>query len=152
MKVHRDEIDWLIVVTKTVSDEDLKNEAIEKLASIGIDIDKINSKFEFLKDYKSQKRAFDKASKIQSSRNENKSYTVLQSLIIILLSLFVLGLRIEYGNSATELRRSNYIRMANQRLFLLILGVILWISFTIGAFIYFNSQWEREIDKVDINE
>lgn len=152
MTVDRDEIDWIVVVAKTVSDEDLKNEAIKKLASIGINTDEINSRFESLRDEKSQKRAFDKALRIQSNRNEDESYSLAQGLLIIFLSPFILGIRTEYGDSYTDLIRSNYKRMAYQRVLLLILGAVIWISFTISVFNYFNSQWEREIEETDIKE
>jgi hypothetical protein len=133
-KVHKDEIDWLIIVYKTSEVEELMDESLEKLKDFGLDEKQINDRFEFIKSYKESEIAFDKAYKKEEERNEFEKYTTLEMIKIFLfgpLNLFQF-----FDSGLTELWRFNYKIKFRQRLILLIFGTLFWILIFMGIVKY----------------
>jgi hypothetical protein len=149
-KIHKDEIDWLISVYKTSEDDELRNESLEKLLDFGLDEKQIKERFEKIKSEKDTLKAFDRAWKKQSERNEFEKYTIVEMIKIFLFGPYEL---FKFFNSGlTELRDFNYKTKFRQRLILLISGTIFWIVVIIGVFQYSEYKRIKEIEKVDITD
>ncbi|RMG83299.1 MAG: hypothetical protein D6707_01290, partial [Bacteroidetes bacterium] len=125
-KIYKDEIDWLIIIANTVEIDELKNEAIEKLHKLGLNDNEIKEKFENLKTYRKQKKAFEKAIKRDEQRNESEKYTLLEQIGIFFFGPYDLFKFFDSG--LQELRENNYKTKFRQRLILLIAGTIFWIA------------------------
>jgi hypothetical protein len=149
-KIHKDEIDWLISVYKSSEDDELRNESLEKLLDFGLDEKQIKERFEKIKSEKDTLKAFDRAWKKQSERNELEKYTIVEMIKIFLFGPYEL---FKFFNSGlTELRDFNYKTKFRQRLILLISGTIFWIVVIIGVFQYSEYKRIKEIEKVDITD
>lgn len=149
-KIHKDEIDWLILVYKTSEDDELRNESLEKLLDFGLDEKQIKERFEKIKSEKDTLKAFDRAWKKQSERNEFEKYAIVEMIKIFLFGPYEL---FKFFNSGlTELRDFNYKTKFRQRLILLISGTIFWIVVIIGVFQYSEYKRIKEIEKVDITD
>ena len=149
-KIHKDEIDWLISVYETSEDEKLKNESLEKLLDFGLDEKQIKERFEKIKSEKDTLKAFDRAWKKQTERNELEKYTLIEKIKIFLFGPYEL---FKFFNSGlTELRDFNYKTKFRQRLILLISGTIFWILIILCGYHYSEHKRMQEIEKVDITD
>lgn len=140
----------MISVYKTSEDDELRNESLEKLLDFGLDEKQIKERFEKIKSEKDTLKAFDRAWKKQSERNEFEKYTIVEMIKIFLFGPYEL---FKFFNSGlTELRDFNYKTKFRQRLILLISGTIFWIVVIIGVFQYSEYKRIKEIEKVDITD
>jgi len=149
-KVHKGEIDWLVLVYKTSEDEGLMNESLEKLLTFGLDEKQINERFELIKSDNNALNAFNKAWKKQEERNELAKYTTLEMIKIFLFGPYELFKF--YNSGLRELWSFNYKTKFRQRLILLILGTIFWMLFVVGTYRYYEYNRIQEIESVDITD
>lgn len=149
-KVHKGEIDWLVLVYKTSEDEGLMNESLEKLLTFGLDEKQINERFELIKSDNDALNAFNKAWKKQEERNELAKYTTLEMIKIFLFGPYELFKF--YNSGLRELWNFNYKKKFRQRLILLILGTIFWMLFVVGIYKYYEYKRIQEIESVDITD
>lgn len=135
-KIHPDEVDHLIVVYNTVDDIQLKNEAFEKLLSIGLDKKEITNRFENLKSEEAQLIAFEKAWEIQKAINQYDKYSNKEKLRIFLFGPFELFKM--YNSGLAVLYKENFKIKFRQRLVLLIAGTIFWILIGVATYQYYE--------------
>jgi hypothetical protein len=96
------------------------------------------------------KKNYEKWQLRKSRENATKGYTALSMLGIFFMAPWALLGRLRFGMNVFGLRRKNYTKKFNQRLLLIIGGMIFWItSLYIGAR---RAEQERidEIENVDI--
>ena len=149
-KIHKDEVDWLISVYKTSEDDELRNESLEKLLIFGLDEKQIEERFEDNKSEKDTLKAFNKAWKKQSERNEFEKYTIVDMIKIFLSGPYELFKFFKSG--LKELWDLNYKTKFRQRMILLILGTIFWILFVVGTYSYYEHKRIQEIENADISD
>ncbi len=149
-KIHKDEIDWLIIVYNTVNDEELRKEAFDKLIVYGLNEQQIKKRYEKLKSNDDDLEYFNKAWKIEVERNKTKSYNIYEKIKIFLFGPYEFFMN--YSSGLKELKTYNYKVKFRQRLVLLISGTIFWILFSIGIAIYFEYKRMQEIKAIDISD
>ena len=149
-KIHKDEIDWLIIVYNTVDDEELKKESFDKLISYGLNKQQIKERFEKLQYKNNDLKYFKKALRIEAKRNETESYNLYEKIKIFLFGPYELFKHFHSG--LIELRDFNYKVKFRQRLVLLIFGTIFWFLFCIGVFQYYEHKRIQEINAADISD
>ncbi len=146
---YRDEIDWLIILYKEPPDEEIKQEAYEKLVQYGLTEEEINERFKHLTTGEAKERAFEKAMRVYDKENETLSFTTGEKIQLFFFSalnlLWILSDLIEY-------KRDNYKTLFKQQLLLLIASILFWITFAIAVLKYSEMQWMEEIEKTDISE
>lgn len=147
--VHKDEIDWLIIVACTSEEEELRNESLEKLNKLGLSLSNIKERFKGIDSDDKQLKAFEKAWKTQKERNENEKYTLSEKIKIFLFGPYELFRNLNSG--LTELKELNYRSKFFQRLTLLIAGTLFWIILLVMSFKYNEYQRIKEIEEVDIS-
>ncbi len=149
-KIHKDEINWLIIVYNTIDDEELKKESFDKLIDYGFNKQQIKERFERLKSQNKDLEYFNKAWKIESEKNESESYNLYEKIKIFLFG--PLELFMHYNSGLKELKDFNYKVKFRQRQILLIFGTIFWVLFCIGVFQYYEFRRIQEINAVDISD
>ncbi len=139
----------MILVYKDSGDDELQAETFENLVKFGLNEDQINARYEKIKSKRSSLKAFERASKRQSERNEREEYTLLEKVKIFLFGPFDLFMRYETG--LKQLYDFNYKTKFRQRLILLILGVAFWFSLGYFTFLYHEHKRIEAIEKADIS-
>lgn len=148
--IHKDEIDWLISIHETSTDEELINESLEKLLDYGLNKKQIKERFEKIQSEKGELEAFEKAWKQQADRTEHEEYTLFEKIKIFLFGPYEL---FKYFNGGLrKLWDLNYKTKLRQRLILLILGTIFWILFIVGTYKYYEYKRIQEIENADISD
>lgn len=147
-KIHPDETDWLILVYKTSGDEELMEEAREKLFAAGLDEKQIEERFKNIRP-EDEEAAFEKAWQRQLERNAQEKYTRFEKIRIFLFGPYEMFLN--FNSELGDLREDNYKIKFRQRLLLLIAGTAFWILLFIGLFKYSEYRRMQEIEKVDIS-
>jgi len=133
-KIHKDEIEWLVSVYKASIDEEVTQEAYEKLIEYGLTDKQIQDIFEKTKSEEFPSEAFDKAWARQAERNEVEKYSIIEMIKIFLLGPY--DLFKFYRSGLKELWDYNYKTKFRQRLILLFSGTIFWILFVVGTYKY----------------
>ncbi len=85
-------------------------------------------------------------------QNETESYTIEKMIYIFLMAPFILARQWTVGLSLSELKKENYQKKFNQRLFLLLGGTTFWILFGVINANDYEKKRQKEIEKVDISE
>ena len=147
-KIHKDEVDWLVVIACSPDNSELKDEAIEKLKEYGLTKAQIEERYMNLDSNEAQKKAFDKAWTKQSERNEFEKYSTKERLKIFFFGPYELFKF--YNSGLKDLYSHNYKRKFRERIILLITGTIFWILTGIFVFKYSEYQRQKEIDNIDI--
>ena len=109
-----DEKDWLIIVACRNDDEDLRNEAKEKLYLLGFTDEQILSRFKELDSEEKPKLAFEKALEKQLERNRIEKYSFWQMVGIFFwgpINLFKY-----YESGIISLYRENYKKKFRQKI------------------------------------
>ena len=135
-KIHEDEIEWLVSVYNTCTDEEVAQEAYEKLIEYGLTDKQIQDIFEKTNTDDFPSEAFDKAWAKQAERNEVEKYTRIEMIKVFLFGPYKLFHNFDSGLKV--LWNNNYKTKFRQRLILLISGIIFWILFVIGSFMYYS--------------
>jgi hypothetical protein len=148
--IHKDEIDWLISIHETSTDEELINESLEKLLDYGLNKKQIKERFEKIQSEKGELEAFEKAWKQQADRNEHEEYTLFEKIKIFLFGPYELFKF--FNGGLRELWDLNYKIKFRQRVILLILGTIFWILFIVGTYKYYEYKRIQEIENADISD
>ena len=149
-KIHTDEIDWLITVYCTTSDNGLKSESFDKLLQLGYDTKRIKKRYKELQTDTNQNLAFEKAWKVQLENNQYEKYTLSEKIKIFLFGPYKMFKSFDIG--LKDLYKQNYKIKFRQRLLLLISGTIFWIALMISVFELTEYQRMKEIEKVDISK
>lgn len=147
-KVHKDEINWLVIVACTAENEELKNESLCKLYNHGLSDSTIKERFKELDSNEKQLKAFEKAWKKQSEKNALEEYTLLEKIKIFLFGPYELFKH--FNSGLTELKDYNYKLKLRQRLILLIAGTLFWILLIISTYKYYEYIRIQEIEKVEL--
>jgi hypothetical protein len=147
---HKDEIDYLIIVTCTVDDTELRNEALSKLESFGLSKKQIMERFMTLDSFDVQMNAIDKSNAVQFERNKTERYSTTEMVKIFLGGPYLLFKL--YDSGLVSLHQDNYKVKFKQRLYLLIAGTLFWIFLGISVFKYSEYQRQKEIDNADTTE
>ena len=145
-----DEKDWLIIVACDNDEEDLRNEAKEKLYQLGFTDEQIITRFKDLDSDEKQKLAFERAWEKQLERNRFEKFSFWQ-----MVGIFFLGpidLFKYYQSGIISLYKENYKIKFRQKIILIILGTIFWISLFWGSFKYFEYKRIQQINNADITE
>ena len=150
LKVHKDEIDWLIIVACTTKDNELKNESFEKLNEHRLTELQIKERFRNLESDEKQLKAFEKAWRKQNEKNELEKYTLIEKIKIFLFGPYELFKH--FNSGLNELNDYNYKLKLRQRLILLITGTLFWILLIISTYKYSEYQRIQEIEKVDVSD
>jgi len=137
-KIHKDEIEWLVLIYYTSNDKELEKESYEKLIEYGLTDKQIKDIFEKIESEEDTLKAFDKAWAKQVERNEFEKYTLIEMINIFLWGPYKLFKRFDSG--LRELWDYNYKTKFRQRLILLILGTIFWILFFVGTYKFLQAK------------
>ena len=148
-KIHPDEVDHLIVIYNTVDDIQLKNDAFDKLLSIGLNKKEITNRFKNLKSEEDQLIAFEKAWEVQKEINQYDKYSNKEKLRIFLFGPFELFKM--YNSGLIDLYKENFKIKFRQRLILLFAGTIFWILLGFAVYQYYDFKRLQEIEKTDIS-
>jgi hypothetical protein len=145
-----DEKDWLIIVACGNDDEDLRNEAKEKLYLLGFTDEQILPRFKELDSDEKQKLAFEKAWEKQLERNRIEKYSFWQMVKIFFWGPIYLFRY--YQSGINSLYKENYKKKLKQKIILIILGTIFWISLCWGGFKYYEYKRLQQINNANITE
>jgi len=145
-----EEKDWLIIVSSNNVDEDIRNEAKEKLYQLGFTDEQIVSRFNELDSDQKQKLALERAWEKQIERNRFERYSFWQMVGIFLWGPIYLFKY--YQSGILSLYKENYKIKFRQTIVLIILGTIFWFSICWGSFKYFEYKRFQQINNADITE
>ncbi len=147
---HKNDTDWLIITAVENDIIEIKEEAIQELKLRGLSKKDIESKYLELKDPERQIEAFNKAWEIQLDSNQYEKYNHIEKLKIFLLGPY--KLLKHFDSDLLYLYKNNYKIKFRQQLLLIILGIAFWIAIFIGTYRFYQYQWMKKVEKVDISD